>query len=79
MYVTREELVKTRISIAKQMNKYIIDMGDEELWMDWIVLGVPDAPTEEDYEFIAEHDICWAELCKLFGSLVKDECAEGAD
>jgi hypothetical protein len=76
MYVTREELVKTRITLLKQMNKYIIDMGDEQIWEHWITLGVPDAPTEEDYEFIAENDEEWAEVCKLFGRLVK---AEGAD
>ena len=76
MYVTREELVKTRISIAKQMNKYIIDMGDEEIWMDWITVGIPDAPTEEDYESIAEDNEEWMRLCTLFGKLVG---AEGAD
>lgn len=76
MYVTREELIKTRISIAKQMNKYIIDMGDEEIWMDWITIGIPDAPTEEDYESIAEDDNEWMDLCALFGKLVG---AEGAD
>jgi hypothetical protein len=76
MYVTREELIKTRISIAKQMNKYIIDMGDEKIWMNWITVGVPDAPTEEDYEFIAENDEEWVDVCTLFGKLVG---AEGAD
>lgn len=76
MYVTREELVKTRISIAKQMNRYIIDMGDEEIWMDWITVGIPDAPTEEDYESIAEDNEEWMDLCVLFGRLVN---AEGAD
>lgn len=70
MIVTREELVKTRISIAKQMNKYIINMGDEEIWMDWITVGIPDAPTEEDYESIAEDNEEWMDLCKLFGSLI---------
>ena len=70
MYVTREELVKTRISIAKQMNKYIIDMGNEEIWMDWITVGIPDTPTEEDYESIAEDNEEWMYLCTLFGKLV---------
>lgn len=73
MYVTREELVKTRISIAKQMNKYIIDMGDEEIWMDWITLGVPDAPSEDDYDFIAENDDEWNDVCSLFGRLAVEE------
>lgn len=76
MYVTREELVKTRISIAKQMNKYIINMGDEEIWDAWITEGIPDCPQEDDYEFFAEDDNEWMDLCTLFGRLVN---AEGAD
>ena len=70
MYVTREELIKDRINVAKAMNKYILEKGDEEIWFDWIALGVPDCPTEEDYEFIASDDDEWMDLCKLFGRLV---------
>jgi len=76
MYVTREELVKTRVKLAKQMNEYIINIGDEDIWYQWIALGVPDCPAEDDFEFFAEDDEEWIDLCELFGKLV---IAEGAD
>ena len=73
MVVTHNELVQLRIKLLKEMNAYIIEMGDEEIWMDWITLGVPDAPSEDDYEFIAENDDEWNDVCSLFGKLAKEE------
>ena len=74
MVVTKEDLIKTRITLLKQMNTYIINLGDEEIWMDWITVGVPDEPCEEDYQYIAENDKSWIDICELFGQLVG--CAE---
>lgn len=71
--MTRQELVKTRIDLAKQMNEFIINLGDEDIWEVWITTGIPDAPQEDDYEFFANDDDEWNELCGLFGRLVKDE------
>lgn len=71
--MTRQELVKTRIDLAKQMNEFIINLGDEDIWEAWITTGIPDAPQEDDYEFFANDDDEWNELCGLFGRLVKDE------
>lgn len=67
------ELKKIRINLLKQMNEYICEMGDEEIWMDWITLGVPDEPSEDDYEFIAENDDEWNDICNLFGRLAREE------
>ena len=61
-----------RIQLLKQMNQYIIDLGDEEVYGAWISLGVPDEATEEDYESIAEERELWVYVCKLFGQLIKD-------
>ena len=46
--MTRKELLKTRIEIAKQMNDFIINLGDEEIWETWITSGIPDEPQEDD-------------------------------
>ena len=73
VYVTRNELVQARIKLLKEMNTYIINMDDEEIWMDWITLGVPDEPSEDDYKFIAENDDEWNDVCGLFGKLVAEE------
>ena len=60
-----------RIQLLKQMNQYIIDLGDEVVYDGWFSLGVPDEPTEEDYEFIAEDTEHWAFVCNIFGQLIK--------
>ena len=64
-----------RIELLKGMNQYIIDLGDEEAWYDWIGVGVPDEATEDDYEFIADDIEAWVGVCQLFGQLV-DKCYE---
>lgn len=71
--MTRKELLKTRIEIAKQMNDFIINLGDEEIWETWITSGIPDEPQEDDYALFVIDDDEWNELCELFGTLVKDE------
>ena len=73
MTVTREELIKIRIELAKQMNQYIINLGDEEIYDAWFEEGIPDGPQEDDYKFFANDDEQWKELCELFGELVKEE------
>ena len=73
MTVTHNDLIQLRIKLLKEMNAYIIEMGDEEIWMDWITLGVPDEPSEDDYEFIAENDYEWNDVCGLFGKLAVEE------
>lgn len=45
--------VEIRVEILKKFHEYFIELGDEDLYMDWIVAGVPDEPSEEDYEYIA--------------------------
>lgn len=60
-----------RIELLKGMNQYIIDLGDEEVYETWFSLGVPDEPTEDDYEFIVENKGCWREICELFGNLIR--------
>ena len=72
IYVTRKELVDTRMKILKEMNQYIINMGDEDVRLTWIELGVPDEPTLEDYFSIANNEEDWKYACGLFGWLIND-------
>lgn len=71
--VTHNDLIQLRKKLLKEMNTYIIEMGDEEIWVTWITLGVPDAPSEDDYDFIAENDDEWNDVCDLFGKLAVEE------
>ena len=59
-----------RIELLKRMNQYIIDLGDEEVYDTWFSCGVPDEPTEDDYEFIADNIEEWVYVCQLFGRLI---------
>lgn len=68
--MTKTELIIERVKLLKQMNAYIINLGDEEIWMEWIMVGVPDEPCEEDYQYIAENDKDWIDICELFGQLI---------
>lgn len=69
--MTRLELIKTRRQLAEQMNNFVIELGDEDILDIWNTEGIPDEPQEEDYEFFANNDNEWNELCKLLGRLVK--------
>lgn len=61
------ETQKSRVKILKEMNAYILDViGDEEVFDDWWVNGVPDSPSEEDYEIIASDDNSWYYVVKVF-------------
>ena len=73
MAVTHNDLIQLRKKLLKEMNTYIIEMGDEEIWATWITLGVPDASSEDDYDFIAENDDEWNDVCGLFGRLAVEE------
>ena len=42
-----------KISLLKAMHKAIIEIGDESLYIPWVTCGVPDEPSEDDFEFIA--------------------------
>ena len=60
-----------RIYLLKGMNQYIMDLGDEEVYETWFTLGVPDEPTDDDYECIAEDLTLWVFVCKVFNGIIK--------
>lgn len=59
-----------RLDEVKAMNEAIIMCGDEELWLTWIALGVPDEPSEEDFEWFAEDINEYNDLVKLYKNLM---------
>lgn len=60
-----------RIDLLKRMNRAIIDKGDEEIWMAWIMYAIPDCPQEEDYDFIASDEDSFKETLELYERLMK--------
>lgn len=71
--ITKEEKNKICLNLVKQMHQYIINMGDEDIYDIWIRDGVPDCPSEEDFEDFAYDPTAFTELCTLFGQLCKNE------
>ena len=70
MIISHKEMIETKKNLLRQMNDYIINLGNEEIWEEWITYGVPDCPSEDDFNFIASNDNDWNEVCNLFGILV---------
>ena len=69
-----ETIRATRIRQLKAMHELMILANDEEeITMTWLTYGVPDCPTENDYEFIAEDDIAFDECFDLFIKLIAEK------
>lgn len=66
--MSREEIIND----VKRMNAEIIDLGDELYWLDWITLGAPDEPTEEDFEWYADDLEEYELLKKLFKAIMEE-------
>lgn len=68
----REKKIALRVEFLKQMNKYVLEhIYDETVHMMWLMVAIPDAPTEDDYLNIAEDDEEWADICYYFGKTLK--------
>lgn len=70
--MTREELIKLRINFLWDFHKYIIELGDEEIYLAWIEEGVPDEPDEDIMREIAEDDEQWIDTVKVFSRLTAE-------
>lgn len=69
-----EKRIKERMETLKEMNEVICDkIGDEQIWYEWITLGIPDGAVEDDYEYIASDKERYDEIANLFFELVPEE------
>lgn len=67
------ETIRVRIEQLKAMHSLMMNTNDEEIYMTWIALGVPDCPREDDFEDIAEDDESYNECFDLFIRLIADK------
>ena len=61
---------EARVAQLKAMHELMCDANDEGIYMAWITTGVPDCPTEEDFEWIAEDNQAYDECFDLFVKLI---------
>ena len=54
--MTKSETLQLRIKELKAMHETMLHLKNKCAYFDWIVLGVPDEPREDDLESIAEDD-----------------------
>lgn len=69
----RDYVKETRIAQLKAMHELMTSANDEEIYMSWITLGVPDCPSEDDFEYIAEDDKEYNDCFNLFVALIANE------
>ena len=60
-----------RVEFIKALNEIVLGLGDEELIESWLMNGVPDCPTDEDFEFIAQNQESFNEAINCFVRLSK--------
>ena len=70
--MTREELVELRIQFLWDFHKYIIELGDEEIYLAWIEEGVPDEPDDNIMKYLAINDDIWVDIVKVFSRLTAE-------
>lgn len=63
---------ETRIKQLKAMHELMTLANDEDIYMAWIYT-MPDEPSEEDFEDIAEDDEMYNECFDAFVRLIKHE------
>ena len=61
---------KARIAQLKAMHELMMSANDEDIYMTWIITGVPDEPDESVFELIAEDDVSYNECFDLFVKLI---------
>ena len=61
---------EARIAQLKAMHELMINANDENIYMTWIITGVPDEPNEGNFEYIAEDDKAYNEYFELFLRLI---------
>ena len=68
--MTENEIKVLRMNLLGGMHDYMMNVvQDEVLQNKWLTIGIPDEPSEEDLEFIAEDPQEFSGAMLLFGYL----------
>ena len=62
-----------RIEQLRAMHSLMQNANDEDIYLTWATLGVPDEPSEEDFKDIAEDNEAYNESFDLFIKLISDD------
>lgn len=67
----RKDMKNQKVALLKKMNQLILDMPDENIYIQWIAI-VPDEATQDDFEYIASSPSLWREVFATFAELTAD-------
>ena len=71
--VMDEWTYKARMTQLKAMHTLMCEANDESIYMSWAMGGVPDCPSEDDFESIALDAEMYNEVFDLFVKLIQDK------
>lgn len=60
-----------KVTLLKAMHELVMALGDEDLIETWLMVGMGDFPTDEDFEFVANNEESFAETVHTFIQLAK--------
>ena len=75
--MTKSETLQLRIKELKAMHETMLHLNNECAYFDWIFLGVPDEPNEDDFESIAESDEEFKDCTKWFLKVLANYYKDG--
>lgn len=62
--------IETRVEFLRKFDDFVTnEIQDEEIWLYWKAVGVPDEPDDEILEYIAKE--AWISVCEEFGKCCK--------
>lgn len=66
--------MENKIKLLKAMNRYVLtECQNEYAILYWLELGVPDEPSEDDFELIAWDEESFKETCMAFVKVLELE------
>lgn len=68
-----EFVKKMRIKQLRRMHELMVQTNDEDIYWTWSGFGVPDCPTYDDFESIAEDKENYNECFDVFVELIADK------
>ena len=69
--------MEDRINLLKAMHEIMIHMNNEDAYWRWVILGVPDEPSEDDFRFIASDKESFNECVEHFTKVFLDYAEDG--
>lgn len=69
--------LNARIDFLKSLHLIMMHMNNEGAYLEWIEVGVPDCPNEDDYEYIAQDDVSFNDCINEFERITQEYISDG--